>query len=72
MVNIRRHIDVAPALAQALAGLLELCAGIIQQDDALVALVARGIAPGPCAQFQQQAALGGSSRLSATASTASS
>ena len=38
------------------AGLFQLGAGIIQQGDLFVAGVARGVAPGARAQFQQVAA----------------
>ncbi len=55
VINIRGHITQAsaiwPGIAQALAGLLQLGARIIQQDNFWKALIAGCIPPGARAQF---------------------
>ena len=58
-VGVGGDVDVARAAPQARLGLLELGAGVVEQDDALEALVAGGVAPGAGADLEQQLAAGG-------------
>jgi len=59
MVDVGGNVAVACAGAQTRLRLLQLGAGIIHQDNLFIARVAGRVAPGACAQFQQQPALGG-------------
>jgi len=55
-IDIRGDIKVARVIPQAFARLQQLRAGVIQQDDAFETGIARGVAAGSGAQFQQELA----------------
>jgi len=54
LVHICGHIDVTFRCTQARSGLFQLGVRIVEQHNALKAVIARRIAPGPGAKFQQQ------------------
>jgi hypothetical protein len=56
-IHVRRNIDVSIRLAKPLLRLFQLCARVIEQDDAIEAGIARRISPGARAKLEQEASL---------------